>query len=423
MFRFLHAADLHLDSPLRGLESYPDAPVEQIRSASRRTLDNLVDLAIEEEVAFVLLAGDIYDGDWKDYNTGIFFAQRMGRLREAGIQVFIISGNHDAASVIAKTLRPPDNVHFFSTRAPATVRLENLSVAIHGQGYQSRDTREDLAVNYPPAETGLFNIGLLHTALNGRPGHEPYAPTTLDILKSRGYDYWALGHVHRREVVCRQPWVVFPGCPQGRHIKETGAKGCSLVTVDEGQVVSVEQRGLDVLRWQDIWVDISTCEDQDSLFQTVRQHMEEAKGASDGRPVALRLTLTGTPPIHNWLHQDMSHWTEECRAMAAGLGDVWLEKVVLNTRHQKGGKATLDEGSPLAGLIESIQKLNLNQDLYDRIPELEELQSKLPPELSGDDDFFNPSRPDQLTQWQEDVRGILLARLLGKGEPHENQTP
>src|SRR6056297_3478216 len=127
-FKFIHAADIHLDSPLKGLESYPDAPVNQIRNATRRALDNLIDLAIDQEVAFVLLAGDIADGDWKDYNTGLFFTQRMGRLREAGIRVFMVSGNHDAASVIAKALRPPDNVHIFSTNPPESIHIPDLSV-------------------------------------------------------------------------------------------------------------------------------------------------------------------------------------------------------------------------------------------------------------------------------------------------------
>ena len=176
MFKFLHAADIHLDSPLKGLEAYQDAPVEQIRSATRRAFDNLVDLAIQEEVAFVLLAGDLFDGDWKDYNTGIYFMNRMGRLKEAGIEVFMVSGNHDAASQISRALHLPDNVKLFSHRNPETRILDNLNVAIHGQSFPSRSVSDDLTRNYPQGQQGLLNVGLLHTALTGRPGHEPYAP-------------------------------------------------------------------------------------------------------------------------------------------------------------------------------------------------------------------------------------------------------
>src|SRR3989339_81166 len=138
MFTFLHAADIHLDSPLRGLEGYADAPVEQIRQATRRAFDNLIELAIEEQVAFVLLAGDLYDGEWKDYHTGLFFIDRLSRLRKEKIMVFLASGHHDAASQITKALRLPDNVHLFSTKHPETIILEELGVAVHGQGYHTR---------------------------------------------------------------------------------------------------------------------------------------------------------------------------------------------------------------------------------------------------------------------------------------------
>ena len=201
--KFLHAADVHLDSPLRGLERYDEAPAAEIRGATRRAFENLVELAITEAVGFVLLAGDLYDADWKDYNTGLFFARQMARLQEAGIQVLVIAGNHDAASQITRALRPPPNVHLFSTRAPETVVLDRLGVAVHGQGFATRAVTDDLTRAYPPARSDLFNIGLLHTSLDGRPGHEPYAPCTLEGLRSRGYQYWALGHVHQQEVVSR----------------------------------------------------------------------------------------------------------------------------------------------------------------------------------------------------------------------------
>ena len=232
--KFLHAADIHLDSALHGLERYEGAPVEEIRSATRRAFDNLIELAIDEEVAFVLLAGDLYDGDWKDYNTGLYFVERMRRLHDAGIRVFIVAGNHDAASQITKHLRLPDNVTLFSTRQPERVVLEDLDVAIHGQGFATRAVTDDLSQAYPQGDPQRFNIGLLHTCLDGKPGHEPYAPCSIAGLRSKGYQYWALGHVHKREEVSQDPWIVFPGNIQGRHIRESGPKGCTLVTVDNG---------------------------------------------------------------------------------------------------------------------------------------------------------------------------------------------
>ena len=265
-FKFLHAADIHLDSSLHGLERYDGAPVEEIRSATRRAFDNLIELAIDQKVAFVLLAGDLYDGDWKDYNTGLYFMQRMARLREAGIKVFMVAGNHDAASQITKSLRLPDNVTLFAAQSPEQVILQDLNVVIHGQSFARRAVTDDISLAYPQGNSQQFNIGLLHTCLDGKPGHEPYAPCTVDGLRSKGYKYWALGHVHQREVVSQDPWIIFPGNIQGRHIRETGSKGCTLVTVDNAEVVNVEHHKLDVMRWFFCELDVSGIDTVYELF-------------------------------------------------------------------------------------------------------------------------------------------------------------
>ena len=260
MLKFIHAADIHLDSPLLKLDAYEGAPTGEIRGATRRAFENLVQTAIDEKVAFVLIAGDLYDGDWKDYNTGLYFVSRMGRLREAGIPVFIVAGNHDAASTITKSLRLPENVHVFPADRPATLRLDGMDVAVHGQSFGTPAVKTDLARSYPPAVPGCFNVGLLHTCATGREGHEPYAPCTLETLREKGYDYWALGHVHRREVLLEDPPVVFAGNTQGRHARETGPKGCVLVSVDDAGRPNLDFRPLDVVRWEAAAVDAAGAE-------------------------------------------------------------------------------------------------------------------------------------------------------------------
>jgi len=135
MFKFIHAADIHLDSPLRGLSRYESAPAQSIRNACRRAFENLVEFAIEEKVAFVLLAGDLYDGDWKDYSTGIFLSQQMGRLDQHNISVFAVAGNHDAANRMTKALDSPTNMKILSTRKVETIKLDDLAVAIHGRSF------------------------------------------------------------------------------------------------------------------------------------------------------------------------------------------------------------------------------------------------------------------------------------------------
>ena len=223
--KFLHAADLHIDSPLRGLSAYEGAPVEQIRGATRRAVENLVDAAISHGVDLVVIAGDVFDGDWKDYSTGLFWIAQLARLEATRIPVVFVAGNHDAASEISRRLRLPPNVTQLSSAKPETKRFDDLNVAVVGQGYSTKAVSADLAAAYPLADPGLFTIGLLHTSLDGRPNHASYAPTTIDTLRSRGYQYWGLGHVHQREAVLTDPWVVFPGNLQGRHARDRAECG------------------------------------------------------------------------------------------------------------------------------------------------------------------------------------------------------
>ena len=416
MFTFLHAADIHLDSPLRGLEGYADAPVEQLRQATRRAFDNLIDLAIEERVAFVLLAGDLYDGEWKDYNTGLFFIDRISRLRKENIRVFLASGNHDAASQITKSLRLPDNVYLFPTIKPETIPIETLGVAVHGQGYHTRGLTENLARNFPQALPHYLNIGLLHTSLTGRQGHEPYAPCSLDDLRAKGYDYWALGHVHKREEVEQSPWIVFPGNIQGRHIHEAGAKGATLVRVEEGRISAVEHRELDVLRWSLCRVDLSACATVDLAIDAVRQGMKSQQAGAAGRPLALRLQLVGESPIHAELHRQSASLTEEFRSIAVGLGEMWLEKVLLATQRPVALVESLGTETPMTDLVRAIDRLDFQPGaLMELIPEIGMLQSKLPPELLHEGGLAAEESPEWPGSLREEVKEMLVARLLGQG--------
>ncbi|MGH8475239.1 MAG: metallophosphoesterase family protein [Methylococcales bacterium] len=413
--KFIHSADIHLDSALTGLERYEGAPVDEIRGATRRAFDDLTELAIDEEVDFVLLAGDLYDGDWKDYNTGLYFVERMRRLREANIRVFMIAGNHDAASQITRHLRLPENVKMFAARMPERVVLDDLDVAIHGQSFASRAVTEDISMAYPQGDPELFNIGLLHTCLGGRPGHEAYAPCTLDGLRSKGYQYWALGHVHQREEVCREPWIVFPGNTQGRHIRETGPKGCTLVTVDHGEVCRVAHCDLDVLRWSLCTVDVTGSETVDDLCEQVRESLRQALHTAEGRPVAARLVLQGATKAHSRLHAEFERWTQEYRALATGLGGagIWLEKVAINTRPCVSIDSILARDDAIGGLLRGIRDLNLDDAALSILAnEVLPLRQKLPSEILSGEDRYDPGNPKHLRNALEDVKELLINRLL-----------
>jgi DNA repair exonuclease SbcCD nuclease subunit len=380
-FRFLHAADIHLDSPMRGLEADPDAPVALIRDASRAAFRNLIDVAIEEQVAFVLIAGDLYDGDWQDWRTGLFFIEQAARLAEAGIRLLLVAGNHDAASVITRNLRLPQHITLFPHEQSGQLILEEHGVAVHGQSFPTRAVTHDLSRNYPKAVPGHFNIGLLHTSLTGRPGHENYAPTTPDALIAREYDYWALGHVHAREIVQESPWIVFPGNLQGRQIRESGPKGATLVTVSDGRVARVEHRTLDVFRWCSLEVPVADDRDLDSALERIAIALSTSLQAADGRPIAARVTLTGATPLHEQLLTDAEHVRQGVIAEGRqqGIDAVWIESVVIGTTSTADFRSLASRPDVVGRLTKVLDELagegcsNLLGDypvrLRDRIPD------------------------------------------------------
>ncbi|MCA8999175.1 MAG: DNA repair exonuclease [Planctomycetaceae bacterium] len=360
MFKFLHAADIHLDSPLRGLEQYEGAPVQFIRGATRRALENLIQLAIEEEVAFVLIAGDVYDGDWQDYSTGHFFNQQMRKLREQKIPVYLIAGNHDAANKLTKSLPLPENVRLLGHRQPETVLLPDWNVAIHGQSYATQAVSEDLSLKYPAPVPGRFNIGMLHTSATGREGHENYAPCTIEGLKTSGYDYWALGHVHTREILNESPPIIFPGNLQGRHIRETGEKGAMLVTVDQQNNPLVEFRCLDVMRWELCHVNLSGVTEVKDVRSRLSDELANVLDRSAGRPVAARVEWTGESNFHPELMADREHWRQVTRDAANDLAGerLWIEKVRFTTRPPVNEDSLPEEADgPIEVVMEIMKEL------------------------------------------------------------------
>jgi DNA repair exonuclease SbcCD nuclease subunit len=323
MFQFIHAADIHLDSPLKGLTNFETAPVERIQSATRDAFKNLVQLALDERVAFVLIAGDLWDCDWPDAAPGLFFISQVARLDKAGIPVFVVKGNHDANSQLTSGIRNwPKNVTMFRPKKAHTELLEGWNVAIHGQSYAQQHVHEDLSEYYPAPVPGAFNIGLLHTCLED--GGTDYAPACVDKLVERGYDYWTLGHIHDRQDLSRNGvHIEFPGNLQGRSMRETGAKGCTLVTVADDHTVTTRFEALDVVRCEEI----SITADDASVESDVREAIVDATANVNGRLLAVRIQITGAVSTGQALRDRMD-------AIAAELGDVWIEKILVNPDSQ-----------------------------------------------------------------------------------------
>ncbi|MEW9273736.1 metallophosphoesterase family protein [Gluconobacter oxydans] len=409
-FRFLHAADIHLDSPLRGLSRYEGLPEAEIRGSTRRALDRMVETALTEKVDFVVLAGDLYDGTWQDVGTGLYMVRALSRLVQVGIRVVTLSGNHDAQSVIARELPLPDGIDHFSYDAPQTLHWPELGVALHGQSFRDRHVTQDMTRAYPAPVAGCFNIGVLHTSLSGYGEHETYAPCSVETLSAKGYDYWALGHVHAREIVCEHPWIVFPGVLQGRHARETGACGCELVTVEDGIVRSVEFVECDVVRWARLELDVSGMQTMDAVLGAARQAMENALSDAGGRTVIARIVLTGRSVLHDRLSASQA-WKEDLRGIAVsmtqGTAQIALEKIRNETSapaHRAGVAETRELDLALEGLMQ-------DEDFLASLPEaFEGFFSALPSCVERDSLMPDGRFP------LEEARAALRARLVGETE-------
>jgi len=414
MIRFIHAADAHIDSPLKGLETYDGAPIDVLRGATRRAFENLIQLAIYENIDFLVIAGDLYDGDWKDYSTGLFFRGQMARLCDKGIPVYLIAGNHDAASVISRKLSLPENVHIFSTRTMESIEVSGQPVVIHGRGFPNRAVPENLAIDYPAAVLNKFNIGLLHTSLNGRPGHDAYAPCSETDLRQKGYGYWALGHIHQPEVISQDPWIVFAGNCQGRDAREAGPRGCRLVTVNDSlEVENVEWYELDVVRWQVLEIDLSGVTDESEALSLVTKSMVSAVSEAGGRLVAARIIFTGATPLHGSLHREVHRWHAELLGRAQDQGEeaIWIERIKVST-------------SPVYDLAQLAERDVLTKIVLETLEQAKVEPGNLPADIKEMLDVLHPEvRSEVESDWDEnqratameDVRAIILDALGTKG--------
>lgn len=348
-FRFVHTADLHLDSPLRSLSLRDPALAELIGDASRRALSAIVDLCLEERVDALLIAGDLYDGEQTSMKTARFLAREMERLHAGGVRVFKIRGNHDAMSRITAELTLPPNVHVFGGRAEI-VRLPKgaLEVAVHGVSFAKPQAPESLLPKFKPALADTANIGLLHTSLAGAPGHDVYAPTSVAELRATRFSYWALGHVHGRAAHGDAGGrVVMPGMPQGRDVNESGPKGVTLVTIRDDRTVEIEERIVSLAEFSRVSVDLTGIEDWREAIERIGRGLEEARGSARSPVLVARLHLKGRTPLAFRLRRDADLLHAEAAARAERIERTFVEKILLEIEPPGAGA---DAAGPLAEL-------------------------------------------------------------------------
>jgi exonuclease SbcD len=403
-FCFLHAADLHIDSPLAGLGLKDPSVAARFARAGRRAVEALVEEAIACKAAFLVISGDIFDGDWKDVTTGLFFARALGRLDREGIATYIVKGNHDAESLMSKTLPYPPSVRVFSSTKAETILLETQRVALHGRSFGARLVDGAFVASYPARRESWLNIGLLHTALDGTRGHQSYAPCTIEDLARFGYDYWALGHVHAAEIVARDPFIVYPGNIQGRSVKETGPKGAMRVTVEDGRVTDVTHVALDSARWAHEIVDIEDCADEAAMLARIEERLGAAHARAEQRPLAARIKLVGATPLHERLVAARETLEADSRACGFRFAeDCWVERLEIATRAMaRESAASAQDSLDLAALLrEAADDPGFAAALAEIAGQVAE---KLPRSLRSE---FS-TEPEDLARLAETARDLLL---------------
>ena len=305
--RFVHAADLHLDSPFTGMRSEaPSNVADALYRATFDAYDNIIDLCISESVDALLVAGDIYDKADRSLRAQRAFINGLGRLDEAEIRSFVCHGNHDPLDGWEARLSYPPSCHRFGPsfeRVPVSDEDPDRA-AIFGISYPTREVTRNLVSDLDTVDPGSFSIGLVHASVGNNPGHAPYAPCTLEDLVQSGIHYWALGHVHSHQVLHeREPTVVYPGNPQGRHSNEVGPRGVYLVEVNDSANVSLDFRSMDTVRWSRPCLDISSMETEQDLLESSSDLMGESLSAAEGRSVVARITLIGRGVISHSLRR------------------------------------------------------------------------------------------------------------------------
>ena len=380
---FVHAADLHLDTPFEGVRQ--DAPdmAELLRDASLAAFDRLVDLAIERAAAFLAIAGDVYDGAERGLRAQLRFRDGLARLADAGIPTFVVHGNHDPVEDGWQAIRSwPPQVTVFPSDEVVTRRVEVAGqpfATVHGISYPQRAVYENLARRFTRTADPGLHVGLLHATVGDQPEHDPYAPCSLDDLRAAGMDYWALGHIHRRQVVHRHdPWVVYAGNTQGRSPKPTerGAKGAYVVPVDATSaglgIREPEFVAVDLVRFAELEADVGGLDELDEVADALTAAGEQARADADGRALVLRGRLTGRGPVHRELAQAgrLDELVRALRDQAAGRHPpVWWDRVRDATRPPVDRAALRTRGDVTGEIVRLVDRLRADPDERARVGE------------------------------------------------------
>ena len=329
---FVHTADLHLDAPFSGLSADDSRIGRELAEATYEAFRRVVSVCIERAVDFLVIAGDAYNSADKSLRAQLRFRTEMLRLAEAGIDVYLAHGNHDPASGWSASVGLPANVHTFPTDRVErfeVVRDGELVAALYGRSFARKAETENFALGYRRDGAEPLAIGVLHANVGGNTDYDPYAPASLADLRAAGLDYWALGHIHKQDVLVRDPWVAYAGSPQGLSPKETGEHGCLIVSVSAGGTVQVEPVPTAPIAWIQLEVDATQAGSVDEIRQLLDDACEGARALATQGLVA-RVRLTGRSHAHTELARPglLEQLAEELRAEQASRSQwLWLDRL------------------------------------------------------------------------------------------------
>lgn len=292
---FIHAADLHLDSPFKGLTNLPSTLFEEIRQSTFHAFDALIEKAISHQVDFLLLVGDLFDHEEQSLKAQIHLRNAFLKLQTYHIQVYLSYGNHDFIQKNSHQVKLPGNVFAFEDEKVQSFFYEKEGeclAEIHGFSYEQRAVTESKINEYPVRNPATkFHIGMLHGAINGNTSHQAYAPFRMEELKEKAYDYWALGHIHQRAVLNEAPPIIYPGNIQGRHRKEAGDKGCYLVEMT-AQETNTTFIPLHQIHFTEIEIDLDGVES----IETAEKKLHEALAEQKKTPILIHFTWINAEP-------------------------------------------------------------------------------------------------------------------------------
>jgi exonuclease SbcD len=405
-FCFVHAADLHLDSPFKGAtreleESWPKA-AQTLRSATFAAYESLIRLCRERDALFLLIAGDVYDGADRSVRAQLRFRDGLAELGRHGIRSFIVHGNHDPLDGWSSSIDWPEGARIFGGESVETDIIESGGrpvAAVSGISYPSRVEEHNLAANFHAEHPDLFRIALLHCNCGGNAGHEPYAPCKLDDLTGAGFNYWALGHVHTREILGENPHVVYPGNTQGRSIREPGERGCYVVTIDDSGRVETEFHALDAVRWLTAEVDIASLDSLNALDRAIADAIAGLRPRGAGGPVICRFSLTGRGALFGELSREGAVDDLLKRSRETGMAEdpfVWIEKIETRCGPEIDLEKRRGDDDLLGQLLRISSKARESEDMTERLaPALVDLHGNARAEKALED--LSP----------EELRGIL----------------